>query len=88
MAMLAKSMIQQGNFHGDSSPFGLALKRIGETEDQIQGLQEEFVYFYSVYIYFSNGDLGRESETWIIDGSNGFAILNEGLQFIEEKVGE
>lgn len=43
LSMLAKSMIQQGNFHGKSSKFGLALVKIGEAQDRIQGLQEEFV---------------------------------------------
>lgn len=43
LSMLAKSMIQQGNFHGESGKFGIALVKIGEAQDRIQGLQEEFV---------------------------------------------
>lgn len=41
--MLSKSLTQQGKFHGESSPLGLALLKVGEAEDHIQGLQEEFV---------------------------------------------
>jgi hypothetical protein len=43
ISMLAKSMLQQGHFHGESSMIGIALLKIGESEDRVKGLQEEFV---------------------------------------------
>lgn len=50
MSMLAKAMIQQGNFHGEVSTFGIALVEIGKVEDRIQGLQQEYVLLYNVNV--------------------------------------
>jgi hypothetical protein len=43
MSMLAKAMIQQGKFHGESTMLGLSLVKIGEAQDRVQGLQQEYV---------------------------------------------
>ncbi len=48
IAMLTKALIQQGHFHGDSAPIGMTLLKIGEAEDKVKGLQEEFVSFLFV----------------------------------------
>lgn len=45
--MWAKSLIQQGKFHGDESRLGLVLSRVGDIQDKIQRFQEDFVAFSS-----------------------------------------
>lgn len=41
-------MTQQGNFHGEQSRLGIALKCIGDLEDKIDALQQQFVSFMAV----------------------------------------
>lgn len=43
LSILAKSMTQQGNFHGEQSQLGIALKCIGDLEDKIDALLQQFV---------------------------------------------
>ena len=47
LSVLAKSMTQQGNFHGEQSRLGIALKCIGDLEDKIDALQQQFVSFFN-----------------------------------------
>lgn len=43
MSMLARTFDQQAKFHGESTVYGMTLKRIGEVEDRIEDCQSLFV---------------------------------------------
>lgn len=79
MSMLAKAMIQQGHFHGDSSPIGMILLRIGETEDKVKGFQEDFVSLSYLTHLESLKYLGGGSEERNSPRRDGFACINERL---------
>lgn len=88
MSMLAKAMIQQGHFHGDSSPIGMTLLRIGETEDKLKGFQEEFVPFSYLSHLEGLKCLGGDGEKRASSRRDGFACVNERLRCFEEKTRE